>query len=562
MTTKAKTKPKPRRKVLRRPAWHKEWVRTPLDEVAVDKGYYFDLAAAERPRQFFRQFLCHSKGEWAGQPFELMDWEWKDIIGPLFGWKRPNDLRRFNRGHIEVPKKQGKSTLFAGLGTYFLVGDGEPGAEIYVAAATRDQAKIIYNEAANMVEASPLLCKRLVVVRSRSRIAYPETRSILQALSKDSGPNEGPNASVILFDELHVQTTRKLWDALCMAGDARRQPFFGSITTAGFDKESICWEQHQYAEAVIKGTVRDLAALSFLGVIYAADKDDDWRKRATWRKANPSLGITITTEKVQIACQEAQASPRKLNNFLRRRLNLWTAQQTRWLDQEAWAACGRDIDPDELIGEPCYGGLDLASTQDLTAFLLVFPIVEDDIKKYILLPHFWVPEETADERETKAIAPSYRTWAKEGHLTLTPGNVVDYGFIRNKINELGESYPIQEIAYDPWNATQTALDLTGDGFEMIEFRQGSRSMNEPAKAFERHILAGTLIHPNHPVLNWNAANVEIREGPSQDIRPVKPKKNSPEKIDGIPCAIMGIARHMFVAKPTKSIYEERGILTL
>jgi len=306
-------------------------VRTEADERAVAQGYVFRLAAAERVRTFFQRFLCHSKGEWAGQPFELLDWQWDDIVAPLFGWQRPDGTRRFRRGYIEVPKKNGKSCLFSGLSLYLLLADGEPGAEIYSAAVDRDQASIVFTEAANMVEASPHLASRLQVVRSTKRIVDHRSRSYYKALSADVPAKEGLNAHAILIDELHAQRNRDLWDTLRYAGASRRQPLHLAITTAGYDRHSICWEQHDYAKKVQDGTIQDLAFFSY---ICAAESDDDWTAPEVWRKANPSFGITLSAEQFAEDCQEAQQSPAKENSFRRYRLNQWTEQDVRWLSLE------------------------------------------------------------------------------------------------------------------------------------------------------------------------------------------------------------------------------------
>lgn len=308
----------------------------PTDEQAIREGCEFHLPSAEKVRKFFRQFVRHSKGEWAGKPFEFLDWQWTDVIGPLFGWLRPDGTRRFRRAYIEIPKKQGKSALASGLAIYLLVGDSEAGAEVYSAAADREQASIVFNEAANMVEASPGLSKHLEVVRSQKRLVFSKKQSWFKALSADVPTKEGLNIHGLLFDELHAQVKRDLWDTLAYGGAARRQPLSISITTAGYDRESICWEQHQYAQSVLEGRNPDT---SFLPCIYAASESDDWTSPATWAKANPSFGVTIKESEMAEACREAQQSPAKQNSFRRYRLNQWTEQDVRWLDLARWDEC-------------------------------------------------------------------------------------------------------------------------------------------------------------------------------------------------------------------------------
>jgi phage terminase large subunit-like protein len=508
-----------------------DWVRSEADERAVLEGCWFDLAAAERVRTFFTKFLRHSKGQWAGKAFELLDWQWDRIVARLFGWKRADGTRRFRRGYIEVPKKNGKSTLFSVLSLYLLCGDGEAGAEVYSAAVDRDQASIVYNEAANMVEASPALSGRLSVVRSTKRIAFHRTRSFYKALSADVPAKEGLNAHAVLIDELHAQKTRELWDTLRYAGASRRQPLHLSVTTAGFDRLSICWEQHEYARQVLDGTIHDSAFFAF---ICAAAPEDDWTDPEVWKAANPSFGITLSADQFAEDCKEAQESPAKENSFRRYRLNQWTEQDVRWLSIEKWDAC--DGVPADLDGRTCYGGLDLSSTTDVTALALVFP---NENGPFDVLVYFWVPEEGAKRRERRDRVP-YGQWIREGFIEATPGEAIDYDRIRNQVKELGERYRIQSIAIDRWNATQLATQLHSDGFEMVAFGQGFASMNWPTKKLEEVVLSGRLRHGGNPVLRWMAGNVSIETDAADNWKPSK--KKSRERIDGIVALIMALER--------------------
>jgi len=498
-----------------------DWVRNEADERAVLEGCWFDLAAAERVRTFFRKFLRHSKGQWAGKPFELLDWQWDRIVARLFGWKRADGTRRYRRGYIEVPKKNGKSTLFSGLSLYLLIGDGEPGAEVYSAAVDRDQASIVYNEAANMVEASPGLSSRLSVVRSTKRIVFPKTRSFYKALSADVPAKEGLNAHAVLIDELHAQRTRELWDTLRYAGASRRQPLHLSVTTAGFDRLSICWEQHAYAEQVLSGVIYDPA---FFAYISAAAPDDDWTDPKVWKDANPSFGITVNADQFAEDCKEAQESPAKENSFRRYRLNQWTEQDVRWLSMEKWDACA-GITAD-LDGKECYGGLDLSSTTDLSAFVLVFPAEG----YFDVLAYFWVPEEGAKRREHRDRVP-YTQWIRDEYIEATPGEAIDYDRIRNRIKELGERYKIESIAIDRWNATQLAMQLDGDGFEVVAFGQGYASMNWPTKKLEEVVLSGRLRHGGNPVLRWMAGNASIETDAADNWKPSKKKEHRANRRD-------------------------------
>jgi len=531
-----------------------EWIRCEADETAIAAGCKFDLAAAVRVRNFCKEFLRHSKGQWAGKPFELLDWEWFDVIGPLFGWKRADGTRRFRQAYIEIPKKNGKSSLMSAVELYLLVGDDEQGAEVYTAAADRDQAGIVYDEAARMVDASPELAKHLQVIRSTKRIIYPRSNSVLRALSADVPTKEGLNASAVIFDELHAQRGRELWDTLYYAGIARRQPLLISITTAGYDRQSICYEQRGYAEQVRDGLIEDM---SFLPVIYRAGEDDDWTDPAVWIRANPSLGAMLDLEEFHHACNEAKVSPRKENTFKRYRLNIWTEQDVRWLSIDAWNACDKPLDIESLKGRECWAGLDLSTKVDLSALVLAFPL---EGREFALVPFLWIPHDNAHNREKRDRVP-YLQWARDGFLALTEGNVIDYEAIEAKICELAGQYQIREIAFDPWNAQATANRLANEGLNMVEFRQGFVSMSGPTKDFEALVLSRRLIHGGHPVLKWNAGNVAVQEDAAGNIKPNK--KKSTERIDGIVAAIMATGRAMISTEDNSgSVYEERGLLTL
>lgn len=505
-------------------------------------GCTFKPARAQHVRDFFQKFLRHSKGQWAGKSFELLDWQWNDVIAPLYGWERENGTRRYRKGYIEIPKKNGKSALGSGLSLYMLVGDNEPGAEVYNAAADRDQASIVFTEAANMVEASPALSKRLEVIRSRKQISHRLEKAWYRALSADVPTKEGLNIHFLLFDELHAQRTRDLWDTLIYGGAARRQPLFLSITTAGYDKESICYEQHNYAQSILDGRVNDW---SFFAFIAAADVDDDWREEATWRKANPSYGVTIAEDDFRESCREAQESPAKENAFRRYRLDQWTEQDVRAIPMDQWNAAKLEFDPDWLKGEPCWAGLDLASTQDVTALVLCFE--HDD--RYIWLPFFWVPENAAKDRERRN-KTRFDQWIRTGAMMKTPGDMTDYNFIRQKLNELRDVYDIREVAYDPWNGRQLAIDLVEqDGFNMVEFRQGYPSMTEPTKQLLGMLASGKLAHPDNPCLNWMAGNFAVEADAAGNLKPSK--KKSTEKIDGIVAGIMGMGRMLIAPQQTE-----------
>lgn len=525
-----------------------DWVRSEADEKALLAGHRPKPEAAQRVADFCAKFLRHSKGQWAGKPFDLLDWQRRDVIDPLFGWVRPDGTRRYRMAYISMAKKNGKSALMSALGLYGLVADNEPGAEVYSAAADREQATIVFNESANMVEASGELLRVLEVVRSRKRIVYAAKRSWFQALSADVPTKEGLNAHYILFDELHAQKTHDLFDTLRYAGLARRQPLFLEITTAGYDRHSICFEQYDYASKVRDGIIDDL---SFFSYVAEVAEDADWKDRAEWAKANPSLGVTVTEEDFEHDFQEAVESTTKENRFRRYRLNQWTEQDVRWLNMDQWDACGEGADADELAGQTCYAGLDLSTVRDVSAFVLYFPDTGD------VLPFFWAPKDGAAKRQRKDRVP-YLTWAKAGHMELTPGNVVDYDVIRKRIGELAALYNIREIAIDRWNSTQLQTQLMGDGHAVVQFGQGFASMTAPTKELEKLVLGGKLRHGANPVLRWMASNVTVETDAAGNLKPSK--KKSTEKIDGIVALVMALGRALESDGDGKSVYETRGVL--
>jgi len=528
----------------------KNWIRTRADEVAASQGCYFDSRAAERVRTFFEKFLRHSKGADAGRPFELLDWQWDRVIAPLFGWKMPDGTRRFNRAGVAIPKKNGKSTLCAGVALYLLVADGERGAEVYTAAADRKQASIIYNEAATMVEASSALSSRLKVRRASKTIRYPETNSIFEALSADVPTKDGFNISGLLFDELHTQQTRDLWNTLRYGGAARRQPLIFWITTAGIDKESLCWEQWEQALAVQENRSEDI---SLLGVVYAAGDNDDWKSEETWKKANPSYGITISTRSMKEACEEAISSPANENNFRRYRLNQWCGQVTRWLSVDRWREL-EDHTPIEAKSK-CFVGLDLSTTTDLTAMTAIFP----KSSPYRIMTRFWLPESALKTRE-RSNRTRLDNWVRQGWIKLTKGDVIDYDVIRKDINDFGKQYKIDQILIDPWNATQLATQLQSDRHNVVFVRPTFYGVAGATKEFEKLVLEGNIRHDGNPVMQWNVANVAVESDAAGNIKPTK--KNSAEKIDGVFASILALAGIIKTGEKKPSKYQTTGVQSI
>ena len=497
----------------------------------------------------FIECLSHTKGTWAGKPFKLLDWQ-ERIIRDLFGIVKSNGYRQFNTAYIEIPKKMGKSELAAAVALLLCCGDGEERAEVYGCAADRQQATIVFE-----VRMCPALNRRVKILASQKRIVYLPTNSFYQVLSAEAYSKHGFNIHGVVFDELHTQPNRKLFDVMTKgSGDARMQPLYFLITTAGTDTNSICYETHQKAKDILEGRKVDP---TFYPVIYGAEESDDWTSPEVWKKANPSLGVTVGMDKVQAACESAKQNPAEENAFRQLRLNQWVKQSVRWMPMEKWDLCSFKIDEEDLIGRVCYGGLDLSSTTDMTAFVLVFP-PKDEEDKFVILPFFWIPEDTMELRVRRDHVP-YDIWKKQGFIQTTEGNVVHYGYIENFIEQLGEKFNIREIAFDRWGAVQMVQNLEGMGYTVVPFGQGFKDMSPPTKELMKLTLEQKIAHGGHPVLRWNMDNIFIRRDPAGNIKADKEK--STEKIDGAIATIMALDRAIRCGNTnTESVYDSRGLL--
>jgi len=512
-----------------------EWIKSPADELAVLHGCRFDVEASLRPVQFFEKFLRHSKGRWAGQPFKLLPWQRENIVQPLFGWYRADGRRRINKTYIEIPKKQGKSTLAAGIGTYLLVGDGEHGACVYSLATSSEQANIVHSEAVNMVKQSPGLSKHLKINHSTGTIAFEKTMSYYKRGSAEAAGKEGFNLSGAIIDELHVWYGRKLWETLRYAYSSRDNPIQFVITTAGDDFESVCFEQHEYAKGVIAGKIEDDRFLPFIS---AAEPTDDLTDPATWAKANPSMGETIRADDFAAELEAASQSASEMASFKRYRFNIWGMSENPWLeDYGAWTACEKDFDEASLIGRECYGGLDLAQSRDLSAFALAFP--PDDIDgDWHLLTWFWLPEARAYAKDPMNV---YRNWSDSGMIKTMPGSVCDYNEVENFIGGLTEKFDIRAFAYDPYNAEPTTRRIQEEfGVERFLFKQNVPTYAGPTKEFERLILSGKMRHNGQPVMDWQMGHVRVFSDNNNNNRPVKPKHGDRRTIDGVVASIMAL----------------------
>ena len=512
---------------------------------------HYDKAKADRAVAFIEN-LKHTKGKWAGKRFWLLPWQ-EQIVRDLFGIVKTDGNRQFLSAYVEIGKKNGKSELAAAIALYLLYADNEMSAEVYGAAADRQQASIVFDVANQMVKMSPALTKRSKIMGATKRIVNYSNAGFYQVLSAEVGTKHGLNVSGLVFDELHAQPNRKLYDVLTKgSGDAREQPLFFIITTAGTDRNSICYEMHTKALDILSGRKIDN---TFYPVVYGLDINDDWHDEKNWYKANPSLGYTIKIDRVREAYREALTNPAEENVFRQLRLNTWVNSTVCWIPEHIYDKGNIPFDENMLLGRVCYGGLDLSSTSDITAFVLVFPPMYDN-EPYYIIPYFWLPEETLDLRVRRDHVP-YDVWKKNGYINVTEGNVIHYSFIEKFIENLGKKFNIKEIGVDRWNATQMIQNLEDSGFTMVPIGQGYKDMSPPTKEFYKLMLEGKLVHGGNPVLRWMAGNVVVEMDAAENIKPTKAK--STEKIDGIVAAVMALDRAIRNKEET-SVYDNRGII--
>ena len=516
--------------------------------------YYFDKDAAARAVAFIETHIRHCKGELTGQLFILEEWQKKGLVEPIFGWKhKDSGLRKYRSVYCEIARKNGKSSLGAAIGLYLLFADSELGSEIFSCAGDRAQASIIFDIAKRMIQQDKLLNSKAKIFRNA--ITFPIKGNTYKVLSADASLQHGHNPNGILFDELHTQKSRELYDTMISGTGARTQPLVFIMTTAGSSKTdgNICWEVHDYAQKVKDGIIKDE---TFLPLIYCANAEDDIQDPATWRKANPNLGVSISEEYLKNEAKRASELPSYENTFKRLHLNQWTTSISKWISDSVWMENYEDIDLEILKGKQCWGGLDLASTMDLSSLVLYFPM-ED--QKDVVLVYFWCPEASAEIRGRKYKLP-YDEWIADGYIKATPGDVQDYEYIRQDINKISEAYDLQSIAFDRWNSSQLIIQLSQqDGIPMSQFGQGYRSMSAPSKELEKLVLKKGLNHLNNPVLRWQCENVQLQTDPAGNIK--INKQRSSEKVDGMVALVMALGEMMTDETPGDSIYNDRGILT-
>lgn len=502
---------------------------------------------AARVRGFFRHGLTHSKGEFAGKPFILEPWEDDLLVTAIATVDKETRLRRYKTIWLEVPRKNGKSTIAAGVALYLLLMDGEAGAEIYGAASDRLQASIVFGQARSMIASNEALAS--ITKTYRTHVLGPR-QEVYRVLSADAARQHGLNASGIIFDEVHTQPTRELYDVLHTSTGSRTQPLELLITTAGFDKNSICFELHDYALKVLSGAIEDE---TFLPRIYAAEEGDDWTSPDVWAKANPNLGVSISLDYLKGACKKAQQIPAYQNTFRRLHLNQWTEQENRWIDLALWDSNheeGCTLEGLELTGAACFGALDLSETKDITAFIAAFPLPDGRIG---VVPRIYCPVDRVASRSRDDRVP-YDVWLEDGLMVPIPGNIMDYELVCEDIMNFAENHQLTEVAVDRWNSTFVTTKLNGEGIDAIPMGQGFASMSAPTKELERLLLAGKIEHFGNPILRWMAGNMTIAMDPAGNVKPDKAKAR--EKIDGIVALIMAIDRLM--RQEEASIYETRA----
>lgn len=493
-----------------------------------ERGLHFDTAAADLAFRFFR-LLRFTKGRWAGKPFELQPWQ-HFFIGSIFGWLTQDGLRRFREAHLEVARKNGKTETAAAIALKLLAADGEGGAEVYCLATKRDQSRITFDVAKQLASRSPQVSK--VLRRMKAAVLHNQTGSKLVPLASDSDSLDGLNVHGAIKDELHAWKSRDLWDVIDTATGARSQPLGVSTTTAGFNRRSIWWERRELGTKLLEG-VSGFENDEFLPLIYTLDHDDDWQDEDVWIKGNPSLGVTVKIEEMRKRAAEAKQSPAAQFPFRRLRLDQPTETVTRWLNMARWRECADPISEDKLFGRPCFGGLDLSQTTDLTAFALLFPPAEAD-PFYRLLVRHWLPIEQIEERELNDKVP-YRQWADGNRLTLTAGNWVDYETVKQQIVADHQRFRIITIAYDSRFAPSIIQQLMTMDIDCKPQGQGFYGLNTGTKEFHRMVLARELRHQGCPLLEYEAESTAVEVDSAGNQKPSKSKSNF--RIDGIAASV-------------------------
>ena len=527
--------------------------------------YYYDEAFAEEAILFTEQ-LHHTKGEWADDTkhetrLRLEPWQ-KFIYCMIYGWRRLDGRRRFSKAYVTVGRKNGKTTKGAAMMNYgfFVDNPREMGPECYCVATKRDQAKIAWAEAERQIQKAPVLKAKSKTYKQTATVMIPGTAARMRPLGKDSDTEDGLNPHFVLVDEYHAHPDNGMLEVMYSGMGARQQPLMLIITTAGFEKYCPCYqEEHVLAVQILERTI-DPVPENYFCIIYTLDEGDDFTDPAVWIKANPNLGVSVSRDFLAVRVQEALQSPAKMNKILTKNFNIWTQAETRWLAPEAWDGCDFPVDPEKLRERRCWMGMDLSASQDITALVLCFP-PEEKGGRYEFLYRFFIPGDDIVEKERKDHVP-YAHWIREGYIIATPGNVIDYDFIEQTIQDDAKGYQIQEIAYDPWKAQEIVNHLV-DHFVMVETYQRYSGMAQGTDTFEKKVLARELAHGGNPVMRWMIACTEVKSDRQGNLMPMKPERGKTGKrIDGVVASIMALHRAV-VNNETGSVYsEERGIIAL
>ena len=515
-----------------------------------DWPFYFDVAEAQAILDFYATFIRHVKGELRGKNVDLEPWQ-AFILVNLFGWRRKSDnFRRYRTAYIEVARKNAKSTLSSGMGLYLTGFDGEGGADVYSAATKKDQARIVFEDAQQMVRSDPSLSKMFGVHRNNLHVT--SSYSKFEPLSADANSLDGLNVYAAIVDELHAHKTREVWDVLETATGARQQSLLVAITTAGTNKEGICYELRDYCIKILSGQIVDD---TMFGIVYTLDDDDDWHDEALWIKANPNLNVSVKLDDMRRLAQKASEVPTARNNFLTKRLNIWTTTATAWMNMDKWDRAPSLPDEEHLQPLPCWIGIDLANKLDVAAVVLLF----EDGDDYHLLCKFYMPQDNVAAK-SRTVGTLYRVWAESGYMTLTDGNIIDHDVIEADLRNMLADYDVREVAYDPWGATQLAIGLTSEGAPMVEVAQTVKNFSESMKTVEAMVMAGQLHHGDNPALNWMAGNVTAKIDQNENVFP---RKEHPDnKIDGMVALFMAVSRMTANMTAGPSVYETEELLVL
>ncbi len=526
-----------------------------------ERGLWYDEVSANKTVNFIEN-LKHTKGIWAGTNITLEEWQKEDIIKPIFGWKKKNDdplsmerypyVRRFNVAYNEVARKNGKSTLASGVGLYLAFGDREQGAEVYAVATKKDQAKIVWNDAERMKNKCGL---KGLVKTAYSTMTMDKLNSVFKPLGRDSDTEDGLNVHGGIVDEYHGHPDSGMFDVLRSGMGSRIQPLIMIITTAGFSRVSPCYDEREYAIKILTGVLQNDNYFVFIA---ALDEKDDPFDPKNWKKANPNLGVSLNYKDFEAMSQEARGKTTAYNNFLVKRLNVWTTAKEQWISYEKWdaSATAPQITLEDMKGRSCYAGLDLSSTTDLSALVFIFPKEGGAFDVYC---KFFMPEDTLADRKNQDKVP-YPEWVRDSLIIATPGNVIDYDYIESEIIKISEIADIKELAFDRYNATQTTNNLAKHGINALPFGQGTAQMNAPTKLIETLILGKKLHHGANKVLNWMCSNVEIKSDSGGQIKISKNDARSIYRVDGMVSLAMALGAYLADTKEeTSSPYESGEI---